>query len=207
VSTLVHPDDAMLAQYATGGLRPGFDLVVAAHLETCAGCRATVGRFEAAAGELMGEAPAEPLADDALAHMLARLEREPKSFTETPDRRPLVERLQVEPKRWLGPGSWVQPVVTRRLPGDKVYFLRVAAGLQGISHGHEGMEATAIIQGALEDEGVVYPAGSFLLERSDVVHQPRAERSAGPCLCLIATQGRLTTRDWLSALIKSWAGV
>jgi putative transcriptional regulator len=207
VSTLAHPDDAMLARYATGALRPGFDLVVAAHLETCAHCRALVRRFEAAAAELMDEAPAEPLSDDALPHILARLEREPKRYAAEPDRRPLVERLKVGPKRWLGPGSWVQPIDTPRLPGDKVYFLRVAAGLQGISHGHEGTEATAVIYGALEDRGVVHGAGSFILETAGVVHQPTAVRSAGPCLCLIATEGRLTTRDWLAALIKSWAGV
>ena len=41
-----HPADAVLADYASGALKPGFDLVVAAHLERCPVCRATVRLFE-----------------------------------------------------------------------------------------------------------------------------------------------------------------
>ena len=43
-----HPSEATLAQYVAGTLRPGFDVVVAAHLSTCAHCR--MARLPTSAG-------------------------------------------------------------------------------------------------------------------------------------------------------------
>jgi predicted ChrR family anti-sigma factor len=166
-----------------------------------------VGRFEAAAAELAAEAPVEAMSDDALAHVLARLEREPRRALAEPDRRPLVERMKVGPKRWMGPGNWVRPVLTPLLPGDRLYLTRAAPGQQGLEHGHKGAEATAILSGALEDRGEIYGAGAFILQTPEVVHQPKVMPDDGGCLCLIATEGQITTRDRLGALIKAWAGV
>lgn len=205
-----HPDDAILARYATGALRPGFDLVVGVHLETCAQCRATVRRFEAAAGALMGEAPAEPLSDDALAHVLARLEREPHPTAVAPpsgEDRPLADRLPLKRRRWLGPGSWIQPVDTPHLPGDRIYLLRVAGGLRGLDHGHSGAEFTTVISGALRDGETVFRAGDFFLCDPEVRHWPESLQDDGGCLCLAATEGGLTTQGWVSGLIRAWARV
>lgn len=208
MSSFTHPDDAVLAQYAAGALRPGFDLVLAAHLERCPACRASVRRFESAAGALLCEAPEAELAGDALGRTLARLDQAPDIAQPTHvDRRPLADRLAVKKKRWLGPGSWVQSVETPVLNGDKVYFLRVAAGLRGIPHGHEGVEFTTILYGALTDDQVVHGPGSFIAKTAEVYHQPEVAKADGDCLCLIATHGRLVTRDMLSGMVKSWARV
>ena len=42
-----HPSDESLLRYAAGSLGAGPSLVVAAHLELCAACRAQVTKFEA----------------------------------------------------------------------------------------------------------------------------------------------------------------
>jgi putative transcriptional regulator len=210
VSARSHPADAILARYAVGALRPGFDLVVGVHLETCARCRETVRRFEAAAGALMDETPAEPLSEDALAHTLARLEREPRWTADAAasgDRRPLADRLPLKRRRWLGPGSWIQPIDAPHLPGDRVYLLRVAGGVRGLDHGHSGAEFTAVISGALRDSETVFRAGDFFACDPSLRHWPESLPDDGGCLCLAATEGGLMTQGWLPGLIRAWARV
>jgi putative transcriptional regulator len=209
VSARFHPDDAVLADFATGRMRPGFDLVVAVHLEGCSQCRRRVGAFEAEAGSLMAGLSPEPLAEDALAHALALLDREPKPAAVAPpeDKRPLVERLPLKGRRWLAPGNWVQPVDTTCLPGDRVYLLRVAGGLQGLPHGHRGLELTTVIYGAFREGETTYRAGDFMASDPSERHQPQVLADDGGCLCLAATQGPLATKGFLDGLIQAWAGV
>jgi putative transcriptional regulator len=209
VSLSHHPADAILADYAAGRMRPGFDLVVGAHLERCAHCRARVGLFEAAAGDLMQDLEPAELSDDALAHALARLERDP--VRETPASRParprrLHERLPLGRKLRLAPGVWVQPVDVPHERGDRVYLLRVGAGLQGLHHGHHGAEFTTVLEGALVDGEAVYGAGDFCETDADVVHQPKAGPD-GPCLCLIATEGRIRPLDLIGRAVRAIANV
>lgn len=205
-----HPADAILAAYAAGSLRPGFDIVCAAHLESCPRCRSHVRLFQDAAGGLLSQQRPVELSAEALPRMMARLEREPAPQGEVHrdrDRRPIAERLPVKRRRWLGPGLWVQPIDIPQRPGDRAYFLRVPAGLRGIEHSHTGTEFTVVLKGALKDEGEVYRAGDFVECDDAVHHQPSAGSEDGGCLCLIATEGSLVTKDWFSNLIRSAAGV
>jgi putative transcriptional regulator len=212
VSVRHHPADAVLADYAGGTLRPGFDIVVAAHLESCERCRRHVRLFEKAAGAMLDAlAPAE-MSADALPHLLARLEREPSvAPADTPDAprdtRPLLDRLPLRKRRWLAPGVWVQPVDVPQLAGDKIYLLRVGAGLRGLHHGHSGPEFTAVVSGALRDGQTTYRAGDFIECDTDVVHRPKVLDDDGGCLCLAATEGSLKARGMLGELIRAFAGV
>jgi len=213
VSVRHHPADAVLADYAAGTLRPGFDIVVAAHLESCARCRRHVRLFEKAAGAMMGELPPAEMSADALPQMLARLERNPPAASaDAPivarrDARSLIERLPVKRRRWLAPGVWVQPIDVPQLPGDKLYFLRVAAGLRGLHHGHSGPEFTAVVTGALRDGKTTYRAGDFIECDTEVVHRPKVLNQDGGCLCIAATEGSLKGRGFLGELIRTVAGV
>jgi putative transcriptional regulator len=209
VSASHHPSDAVLAAYAAGGLKVGFDLVVAAHLEACPTCRRGVRSFETAGGGLLGSIEPVAMHEDSLSHALARLEREP-SPTPPPappaDRRRLVERLPLGRRRWLAPGAWVQPVAVDHDPADRVYLLRVGPGVQTIHHAHAGPEFTYVISGALKDDGVVLHAGDFCERDTEHVHQPTVMPGQG-CLCLVATQGSIIGQDWASRLIQKFAGV
>lgn len=202
-----HPADAHLADYAAGRMRPGFDLVLAAHLERCAPCRQRVEMFEAAAGELMEELPETTVSDDLLAHTLALIERDPSREAEPPvPATSIVERLPLGRKTRLAPGVWVQPVEVPHDAGDRIYLLRVGAGLQGLHHGHHGAELTVVLEGSLHDGETVLNAGDFCETDTDVVHQPQA----GPeshCLCLIASEGGIRPLDLVGRLVRRIANV
>ncbi len=205
-SPLHHPADAVLAAYAAGTLRPGFDLVVAAHLEGCPACRRTVRLFEAAGGELLAEAPPTDVSPDALARLLARVEQ-PSEAAPAIDRRPLHQRLPLKPRRYLAPGVWVQPIDVPHAREDRVYFLRVAANLKGFRHGHSGTEFTTVISGALNDDGVIFRPGDFIECDTELVHQPVVEPDDGGCLCLAATEGPLRTSGLFDRVLQAVAGV
>jgi putative transcriptional regulator len=206
VSPRRHPADAILAAYASGALSPGFDLVTAAHLERCAACRRTVRLFEAAGGEMLTEAPASEVAPDALARLMARIDGPPEESGPI-DRRPLHERLPVKPRRWLAPGVWVQAVDVPHATGDRVYFVRLPAGLKGFRHGHNGAEFTTVISGALNDGGEILRPGDFIEHDADHVHQPVIEPDDGGCLCLAATEGPLRTSGLIDRILQALVGI
>ena len=204
-----HPADDVLAAYASGGLKPGFDLVVAAHLEDCPTCRRGVRLFEDAAGHHLEAIPPAPLREDALDHALARLDRDPaRTLPPSPpaDRRRLVERLPLGRRRWIAPNVWVQPVKIDYDRKDRVDLLHAGPGLQTILHGHEGEEFTYVVYGALHDQGVTLRPGDFCVRDPDVVHAPQVAEGES-CLCLVATEGRVVGKNWVARLVQTIAGV
>ena len=59
-----HIRDELLAAYATGELAEGWSLAIATHLALCPECRARLGQFEAAAGDMLEKIePAEQSVD------------------------------------------------------------------------------------------------------------------------------------------------
>ncbi|NWG46435.1 MAG: hypothetical protein HXY25_07790, partial [Alphaproteobacteria bacterium] len=61
-----HADDALLADCVSGALDPAAALVLACHAELCAACARRLADYEAVAAMLAEDAPAVPLAGDAL---------------------------------------------------------------------------------------------------------------------------------------------
>jgi putative transcriptional regulator len=206
VSVRHHPADAILADYAAGTLKPGFDLVIAAHVEACAHCRSTVRLFEQAKAAAMNDAEPAALEADALTRLMARIDQ-PAPVEAVIDTRLLLQRLPLKRRRWLAPKVWVQPVDVAHAREDKVYLLYVGAGLTGLNHTHSGPEFTQVVSGALNDDGVVFAAGDFCERGPEHHHQPTVEPDDGGCLCLAATEGPLMARDWLGRLIRAAAGV
>ena len=70
-----HPSEARLLDYASGALPEPMALLIATHLALCPACRRTVAELEAVGGALLEALPPEPVADDSLARLLARLDR------------------------------------------------------------------------------------------------------------------------------------
>src|SRR6185295_18447949 len=101
-----HPTDDILATYAAGALEPGFGLVVGAHAEGCAHCRAKVAGFEAASGSALKDLPEAEVEAGALARVMARFDEAPAPEA-APDTRPLLERLVLKPRKRVAPGVWV----------------------------------------------------------------------------------------------------
>lgn len=200
-----HPSIEILTAYASGALEPGFGLVVGAHVEGCAACRAKIGAFEAASGAALSELSAEDVSADALADVMARLDETQTSAPKV-DTRPLLERLTLKPKKWVAPGVWVAAVDTPHAPQNRVYLLSVAPGMPTARHEHSGAEFCTVLKGAYRDELGVFAAGDFAAAYGELNHQPMVEGDE-TCVCLFATEGRLKPQGFLGRLAFGLANV
>ncbi|MEZ6023667.1 MAG: ChrR family anti-sigma-E factor [Hyphomonadaceae bacterium] len=202
-----HPSADVLAAYTAGTLEPGFGLVVGAHVEGCAQCRAQVAAMEAASGDALDALPQAEMGADALALTLAKLEAAPAPVAQAaPDTRPLLERLPLKRRKWVAPGVWVAAVDTPHAADNRVYVLSVAAGMPTARHEHSGAEFCTVISGAFHDETGRYGPGDFAATDDDVNHQPIVDGDE-PCVCLFATEGRLKPQGVLGRLAFAFADV
>lgn len=199
-----HPSDDILTAYAVGALEPGFGLVVGAHVDVCAHCRARVGSFEAVSGAALENLADAGVGADALSSVMTRLgEQSPQQAA---DKRSFVERLSLKKKRWVAPGVWVAGVDTPHAPQNRVYLLSVASGGLTARHEHSGAEFCTVLKGAYRDELGLFAAGDFAAAESDLNHQPVVEGDDA-CVCLFATEGRLKAQGLFGRLAFAYADV
>jgi len=177
-----HPSPAVLADYVSGALRPAFALVVAAHAERCAACRAEIRTLEAVGGELIAELPEASMAPESLERVMAGIER-PLPLVEPPPL-PTADRIPFGRVQWLAPGMTIRKA---RLGGDLLYLLRLPGGVKTIPHGHAGAEFTTVLEGAYDDVTGRFAAGDFVEMSEDVEHHPSV-MAGEPCVCLIASE-------------------
>jgi putative transcriptional regulator len=201
-----HPSADILAAYAAGAIEPGFGLVVGAHVEGCAQCRAQVLAYEAASGEALSSLDRAAMEDGALTKVMARVQQPSPSTQIQPDRRPLFERLPLKAKKWVAPGVWVAAVDTPHAPDNRVYVLSVAPGSPTARHEHSGLEYCTVLKGAFRDETGLFRAGDFASADEDLNHQPVIEGDEH-CVCLFATEGRLKPQGLLGRMAFAYADV
>ncbi len=200
-----HPSDDILTGYSAGALEPGFGLVVAAHVEVCAHCRARIGAFEAASGAALKALPRADVGENALVNVMARLDA-PVEPVGARDARSFIDRLPLKSKKWVAPGVWVAAVDTPHAHENRVYLLSVASGGLTARHEHSGAEFCTVLQGAYRDELGLFAAGDFAAADSDLNHQPIVDGDE-PCVCLFATEGRLKPQGWLGRMAFAYANV
>ena len=198
-----HPSEAVLADYAAGGMRPAFAAVVAAHLEGCPHCCSVVGALEALGGELVTDLPAESLSNDALDRALAGIER-PHPPSPAP-RALIAERIPFGREIRFAPGMGVRKA---RIDdsGDLLYLLRLPAGLKTIPHGHQGQEFTAVLKGAFEDDEGRFAAGDFAEMTDEIDHQPSVTPDS-ECICLIASERPMKVTTLVGRIVHMMTGV
>lgn len=200
-----HPPADILAAYASGSLEPGFALVVSAHAEGCASCRAHILTYEAASGAALETLGEVEVANDALEQVMSRIAA-PAAPQPAADTRPLLERLPLRQKKWIAPGVWVAAVDTPHAPENRVYLLSIAPGMPTARHEHSGAEFCTVLQGAFRDETGLYQAGDFAVAVDDLNHQPVVVGDE-PCVCLFATEGRLKAQGVIGRLAFAFANV
>ncbi|MBY0563501.1 MAG: ChrR family anti-sigma-E factor [Hyphomonadaceae bacterium] len=202
-----HPSVDVLAAYASGTLESGFGLVVGTHVEGCAECRRQVSQLQALSGEALRALPQAEMAGDALARVMARLDDAPvpAARIET-DRRPLLDRLPLKPRKWITPGVWVAAVDTPHDADNRVYVLSVAPGWPTARHEHTGAEFCTVLKGAFRDEIGLFQAGDFAATEGELNHQPIVQGDEA-CVCLFATEGRLKPQGLLGRLAFGYANV
>lgn len=198
-----HPSAEVLALHAAGNMRPGFDVVVAAHLQACPACRADLASLERVGGQLISEIDPVAMDENALAATLARLDA-PAPVPPSP--KGLGDLLSSARRRWVAPGVWSARVETPHYRDDRVYLLRVAPGARTARHTHSGAEFTQVLEGALDDGGTIYRAGDFVELDAEHTHRPVVHGNQA-CLCLFATEGRLVPTDIVGRIAFAVANV
>jgi putative transcriptional regulator len=162
-----HPPETLLLEYATGALREAQSLAVATHLAYCPDCRRQAALLDEVGGALLDALPPEPLPQDALAAVVARLDdvlAEPAPETRTTTTGLVGGLLVPEPLRgylarlpqpscWIDLTSGVEalhmalgkaPVVAE--------ILKMAPGSSLPVHRHTDQELILTLQGAFSEE-------------------------------------------------------
>lgn len=198
-----HPNEAVLADYVSGALRPAFAVAVATHLEACPHCRAQARAMEALGGELVTDLAPSPLADDALARVMAGIERPLDSAAATPVR-PAMERIPFGREMWIAPGMSIRKA--KMSGSDLLYRLRLPGGLTTITHGHGGVEFTVVLKGAFDDGQSVLSVGDFAEMTEEIDHTPTVIPGS-ECICLIASEQPMRVKTTLGRLVHLLTGV
>jgi putative transcriptional regulator len=211
-----HPSDETLLRRAAGMLSAGPALVVGVHLETCDRCRARVADFESMGGQILEDMTPGPLAADAFARTLERLD----TATTLPRRKLIagqrradlgialpaaLPRCEIGPWRWLGPGFRWSRVTIPGSPDAKVMFLRGRAGLMLPAHGHTGTEFMQVLCGSLSDERGRYGPGDLDEADAEVDHQPVVDPQS-ECVCLAALDGNTRLHGLVGRLLQPLVG-
>ncbi|MCC6736626.1 MAG: cupin domain-containing protein [Bauldia sp.] len=211
-----HPSDALLLDYAAGSLSEGWGLAVATHLALCPACRSRVLAAEAVGGAMIDAIEPAPVAEDALAATLARIDADPDPAPRSaaPVRReasifpePLRSYIENGPGlawRKLGPSAHTIIIPT----GDRATtarLLRIPAGAAMPVHSHRGLELTLVLQGAFHDEGGTYARGDIEEADEEVEHQPIASPGED-CICLAVTDAPLKFRG-VARLLQPFLGI
>ena len=203
-----HPSQELLLGHAAGTRAGGPALLMHVHLRACAACSAEVARLECIGGALLDEQPPASMAPDALARTLARLDSPPEP---PPARQPqgidlagALDGLRLGPRRWLGPGMWMRPVLGEA--PERTYLLRSGPGRRLPRHTHVGTELVCVLKGAFSDETGRYGPGDFAESDERLAHAPVTDDD-GECLCLIAAEGPMRFEGALFRALQPLFGV
>ena len=204
-----HPQEETLLEYFAGSLDEGRRIVIAAHLEMCSSCRRFMQGLETAGGDYLDALNPTPLADGALASVLARLDAADVAEKVAPavTQHDLPVRLRALPPyelgkwRWIGPGVYWRSVAVPETATSRVFLLRAAPGTKLPDHTHEGTELTVILKGAFRHEGGRFGAGDCDDADDTVEHSPVVEEGE-ECICLVAMEGNIRLRSLIGRLIQ-----
>jgi putative transcriptional regulator len=199
------------AAHLAGTLDPALALLV----ETQANFRPARERriIEAVGGALLERETPAPLAADALALALARIDAEPArergrgAFVDEvqalpePVRSAAFAALRAREWKYAGPGIRVLP-----LDGGGAALaelIRIEPGHGVFSHTHRADEYTLVLTGAFHDERGRYEPGDIAHADPSVTHTPRAAPGE-VCYNLAVSEGPLVFTGALGVLQRIW---
>ncbi|QPC95113.1 anti-sigma factor [Mesorhizobium sp. INR15] len=194
-----HPSDETLAAFASGTLDEARSLVVSMHLSMCSCCSGNVVTYEAIGGALLERAPLASLAPGALQNVLCLID----NTSEAPDSAPEepLDRYELGPWRWVGPGLRQRSVSVPEVADIKVFMLKAAPGTKLPHHRHSGYEWTCVLEGSFEHQFGRYGPGDFDEADETMDHKPTVGEGA-PCICIVALQGSIKLQSRLGRLIQ-----
>lgn len=218
MSPLHHPGEDTLIAYAAGTLGAGPALMVAIHLEGCGHCRALVAALEVAGGVLMEQLSPVALSSLALARAMAAIDLavpKPQPVDAVSNAPPMLAADLVLPAalrgmrigrwRWLAPGLRWSRVDVPGSPDANVMLMRGRAGAQIPAHGHQGLEFTQVLGGAIVDAAMRYGAGD-MMEADDAINHRLQVATDGECICIAALEGRTRLNGLIGRLVQPLVG-
>jgi len=218
-----HPGEELLLTLAAGHLDSGPAVLVDAHVERCASCRAQWRQLQAIGGALIDDAEPALLETHALARTLERIDARDGTSnangsiqrTITTPRPPLpngaiwprsLHGSTISRWRWMGPGMRWSRIELPHEPNASLHLLRIAPGRSLPIHSHDGIEFTQVLCGSFDDGRAVFGPGDFDAADGNVHHQPIV-RDSGECVCLAYVSAPLKFDSKLAAVIGRWIGM
>ena len=210
-----HPDTATLASYAAGSLDEAFATVVAAHLASCAKCRARLHEIEEVGGTMLETIDAVGLNEAALERAMSRLDEpseeraEPRSAEQSLPRplgRLVTALFDAIAWKSVAPGVAVHRLPTSKAARGSLTLLKIAPGKKIPEHGHGGMEITLVLTGSYRDALGRFGPGDVADLDEDIEHQPVVD-SDEPCICLVASEAPTRFKSFFGRLFQPLVGV
>ncbi|HBC2015284.1 TPA: zf-HC2 domain-containing protein, partial [Vibrio cholerae] len=166
-----HPNYALLAAYAEGGLDSAHGLAISAHLEICPHCRDLVHEIEAELGELLNQQAASSVAlsDDAnwqaMFDSIVALPQQAASNTPVKTTPVMVTvngkqiaipkvlaRLVKPEQQWRSYGGKVFSLPLQSEDNVRMNLMYISQGVSIPQHTHKGFESTLVLHGGFSDE-------------------------------------------------------
>ncbi|SRR6056297_1454148 len=212
-----HLTDQLLMAYAAGNLPEAFNLIVATHVTMCDECRARLESFEAVGGALIASDDCAEMAPDALGDVLSRICEMPSpEIRVSGDSRagdklvpaPLTDYVgrELDRVKWRSLGGGVRQAVLDTGGAATARLLHIPAGKELPEHGHKGLEATLVLQGAFSDADGRFARGDIEIAGEELDHTPVAEHGED-CICLAVTDAPLKFSGWIPRMAQPFIGI
>lgn len=210
-----HLTDELLMAYAAGTLPEAFGLIVATHVSMCDECRARMASFDAVGGALLDECDTAPLETTSLDAVMAKINgaapardeiRMPEGDGVIPA--PLIDYVgrNFADVKWRGLGGGVKHAVIKTGGKATARLLHIPAGMKLPDHGHKGLEATLVLQGAFSDDDGRFGRGDIEIADEDLDHTPVAD-AGEDCICLAVTDAPLKFNSWIPRIAQPFLGI
>lgn len=214
-------DEAWMAMLSAGSLSPHQQLLLECQAELRPELRNLLAAGDHIAGALLETAKATPLSPGFMSALERRLAA---SATDTPAAEkadaPASQRPEWMPAaldayvrrsgmqlKWRKAGLGVQQArLSRTADGRRLYLLKARPGTPLPRHSHRGQEWTLLLAGGYKSGTDQYVAGDLHQEDESCTHDLRIDMD-GPCIALIADEGRLRFPNPLLRVLQPFVGL
>lgn len=200
-----HPELDLLTEHAAGNLPLAQAACVSVHLNYCKPCRRSSEQLQSLGATLFEGLQAEPVGDNLLNAVLARLDDAPPLSYASPSEESAGKTPAILQRLMNGDFTelvWKKITSSLRISylktGDPNYefaLYHIKAGGKIPEHTHHGREMTLVLEGGFSDADGTYHRGDFILRQPGDVHSPTAVQSED-CICLAVLDAPLKFTGW-----------
>jgi putative transcriptional regulator len=206
-------NDEILTAYAAGELPEAFNVVVASHVTLCDEARVRLETAEAVGGVVLENLDGVEMPQgsfEATMQMISEqaddtIRTEPATAAPKCDvlPAPLIDYVggSLEQVRWRSLGMGAKQAILKTTNDATVRLLYIPAGCEMPDHGHDGLEMTLVLQGAVLDGGERFARGDVEIADEDLEHTPVADIGED-CICLVASDAPLKFRGLLPRIAQ-----